>query len=859
MALASGQPKPTQLPCLQPNPLARNPDRSSPREEGGVGYPDRSSPWEEGGVGYPDRSSSREEGGVGYPDRSSPREEGGVGYPDRSSSREEGGVGYPDRSSSREEGGVGYPDRSSSREEGGVGYPDRSSSREEGGVGYPDRSSSREEGGVGYPDRSSSREEGGVGYPDRSSSREEGGVGYPDRSSSREEGGVGYPDRSSSREEGGVGYPDRSSSREEGGVGYPDRSSSREEGGVGYPDISSPREEGGVGYPDRSSPREEGGVGYPDRSSPREEGGVGYPDRSSPRRGEGGPSKPWGPVERGARSIRYSGQVCCLSVVFINNCALNESVFVGMGRIQYLSLADNSLTRIPRHILSQMPHIKTLDIGRGQLQTISETDFQANLKQRNSGAWTPLNWGILRAQSGTLVPCRLFYSVILFQDVTELQHLVLGGNSIFEMDQDSMPRTLRHLHLGRNKITDLNGTLRELSELEWLFINSNQLTSVDDELPRNGVKLMLIHAADNRLQRLPLELKNFVLLESAFFHYNELTRLGGALQKARRLKRLHLFHNQIQELSEDDFMELENLEDLQLGNNLLPSLNGSLLPLRSLRYLNLSQNLLEEFSLQEIRGLRRIRILDLSNNRISRLSGRMENLVELETRVMDLRLENNLLKSLDGSLMGLHGLQILNLSHNFLEKIAPDDLIGLDDLRFLDVSYNQLTTIEETSKTFLPSLEGLIASNNLLTLLDRDFHGLPVLCWADLSNNQITVVGRELASKTRCRIRGIVGTLRIYLQGKKSRPSGIVVSAPGYKSKGPRFDLLPIALGIFPERAITLSVIKVWLIRLELDNPVYCSSDLVDTMAAMETNNTKILGLMPCTPVEQTLAPPAVE
>nr|CAD7598643.1 unnamed protein product [Timema genevievae] len=504
---------------------------------------------------------------------------------------------------------------------------------------------------------------------------------------------------------------------------------------------------------------------------------------------------------------------------------LNESVFVGMGRIQYLSLADNSLTRIPRHILSQMPHIKTLDLGRGQLQTISETDFQAKIQ--GPGSPSIGGYSMLPRSPSKRPPkmAPLFSPTLLFPDlpdVTELQHLVLGGNSIFEMDQDSMPRTLRHLHLGRNKLSDLNGTLRELSELEWLFINSNQLTSVDDELPRNGVKLMLIHAADNRLQRLPLELKNFVLLESAFFHYNELTRLGGALQKARRLKRLHLFHNKIQEvtsfgfislaprpvrLSEDDFMELENLEDLQLGNNLLPSLNGSLLPLRSLRYLNLSHNLLEEFSLQEIRGLRRIRILDLSDNRISRLSGRMENLVELETRVMDLRLENNLLKSLDGSLMGLHGLQILNLSHNFLEKIAPDDLIGLDDLRFLDVSYNQLTTIEETSKTFLPSLEGLIASNNLLTLLDRDFHGLPVLCWADLSNNQITVVGRELASKTRCRIRGIMGTLRIYLQ----------------------------------------------------DNPVYCSSDLVNTMAAMEMNNTKVLGLMPCTPVEPTLAPPAVE
>jgi Leucine-rich repeat (LRR) protein len=74
----------------------------------------------------------------------------------------------------------------------------------------------------------------------------------------------------------------------------------------------------------------------------------------------------------------------------------------------------------------------------------------------------------------------------------------------------------------------------------------------------------------------------------------------------------------------DEFIELDSLEDLQLGHNQLISLNGSLAPLRSLRCLNLTNNLLQEFSLKEIQGLRRLMIIDLSYNKISHLSGRME-------------------------------------------------------------------------------------------------------------------------------------------------------------------------------------------------------------------------------------------
>lgn len=73
-------------------------------------------------------------------------------------------------------------------------------------------------------------------------------------------------------------------------------------------------------------------------------------------------------------------------------------------------------------------------------------------------------------------------------------------------------------------------------------------------------------------------------------------------------------------------------------------------------------------------------------------------MVEWETKLTNLRLDNNQLHSLNGALSGLRSLLRLNLSCNSLSRISPDDLIGLDSLTMLDISHNQLTTLEETSK-----------------------------------------------------------------------------------------------------------------------------------------------------------------
>jgi Leucine-rich repeat (LRR) protein len=71
-----------------------------------------------------------------------------------------------------------------------------------------------------------------------------------------------------------------------------------------------------------------------------------------------------------------------------------------------------------------------------------------------------------------------------------------------------------------------------------------------------------------------------------------------------------------------------------------------------------------------------------------------------------------------------------------------------------------------TVQTYLPTLETLNVSYNLLTTTGKDFHGLPVLCTADLSYNNIASMSIDLVSNTRCSNHGVVNKLEIHLQGK---------------------------------------------------------------------------------------------
>lgn len=314
------------------------------------------------------------------------------------------------------------------------------------------------------------------------------------------------------------------------------------------------------------------------------------------------------------------------------------------------------MEEVPKHILSHMPNIGTLDLGLGWIRQIHYDDF-FHLKN--------------------------------------MECLILVSNRISTLEQNSIPTTIRSLHLGRNNITSLNGTLRHLNEMLVLFLNDNIIETLDDQLPQ---KLKTIIAHHNRLTHLPREIETMSQLDSLYFHHNQLRSLDGILRHGNNIKYLYFESNLIDHLDRDEFQYCENMEILDVCYNLLTSLNNSLLPLTKLISANFSHNLLSEFSLNEIRGLKDLRVIDLSYNRIEKLTGRMENIVETYSFIWEIRLEHNLLKSLDGAMMNFNKLRFLDVSYNMLRILSPDDLIGMEELEVLDVSHNYLQTLEKTEK-----------------------------------------------------------------------------------------------------------------------------------------------------------------
>lgn len=413
-----------------------------------------------------------------------------------------------------------------------------------------------------------------------------------------------------------------------------------------------------------------------------------------------------------------------LRINFDNLSHLPVSSFRNLPRLDLFSAADNLLEEIPPDMFEQMPNLGTLDLARSRIRYISSDTFQ---------------------------------------HLQNLRHLVVGNNQLQRIDTDALPKTIHSLQLSLNQLRSLNGSIRHLDELKWLFINENNLTTLAGELPLGSPNLVMITAQNNQLEQLPAELRFLKNLDNLCVPGNRLRSLDGLLARATHLTKLLAQDNQISELRRDEFMEAERLEELNLAGNWLTHLNGSLLNCKGLINANFSENRLQEFSLKEVAGLRKLRLLDLSHNRIEVLSGRMENMIDSGLIISELRLNNNRLRSLDGALMGLNNLRILNVAHNELQTITPNDLIGMEELERLDLSFNQLKTLEELSKTFLPSLESLNASYNQLTTMHKDFHGLPILCVADLSKNMIRELSVDLVSNTRCSNHGVPNRLEIFL------------------------------------------------------------------------------------------------
>jgi insulin-like growth factor-binding protein complex acid labile subunit len=189
-----------------------------------------------------------------------------------------------------------------------------------------------------------------------------------------------------------------------------------------------------------------------------------------------------------------------------------------------------------------------------------------------------------------------------------------------------------------------------------------------------------------------------------------------------RLQILYLDKNQIEEIEENSFVNLNQLKELKIESNKVKIIKNEMFFGKSeLEILYLYQNYIENIESIPFNTLRSLKKLYLFSNKITNIKfGHFIHLQNLD----ELRLDKNEIGSFDpNTFIGLEKLVNLTLSANKVQKIVDGAFHGLINLTNLDLHLNDINQIGTNVFTDLTNLNFLnLDSNQISTLKNVQFN-----------------------------------------------------------------------------------------------------------------------------------------
>ncbi|KAF9968143.1 cysteinyl-tRNA synthetase [Mortierella alpina] len=308
------------------------------------------------------------------------------------------------------------------------------------------------------------------------------------------------------------------------------------------------------------------------------------------------------------------------------------------------------------------------------------------------------------------------------QNCSNLREVVMAYN-----DLDKVPSNVRYitnlqvLDLRGNRIRDLTkARLEDARVLVTLYLQSNRLEAIPDSFQAFEY-LRVLNLSSNNFSKFPPVLLRITTLEELDMSFNEIADVPDDIGNLSRLRTLLLFGNRIGPFlpkSMSDLVRLRKLDIRQNGIlnldavNDLPCLEELLVDYNTNVVLNNSFKALTSISLlkcnmtdMSLRGVGSTLIyLDASSNRLSNLAPSLfEHLLSVET----LKLDNNSISSIPGTIGLLKRLKYLSVSNNLLSSL-PDEVGQLESL----LELNNLGELPVS--VWRCSLITLNASSNLL-------------------------------------------------------------------------------------------------------------------------------------------------
>ena len=428
---------------------------------------------------------------------------------------------------------------------------------------------------------------------------------------------------------------------------------------------------------------------------------------------------------------------------------VKASLFVGLGKLQYLDLSGNKLTKLDLNCFSNLNGLRSLNLSANLIDELNQTTrigVLARAEQINLSLnkLRLINAQALASSGRTLRKLNLANNQLealdsmFFVPLTALKFLDLRDNQL-EMTIDdltfSSQRDLHSLELTGNKCVKIHeGAFKHLSTLWTLAIDSpggNLFMELED-LPELS-KLCVRYSDQSLFEKFNVKEKKQVSsrITTLDFSFNLGVKVDSLFSYFPSLTELILSGTSLDKLEAVLFSGLENLFKLDVSNNLIETLEDQSLfrPLEKIEFINLSRNKLKKIHHRLFKKLINLKTLDLSNNpQLSRLNnGLFRDMVKLET----IDLSGNGLKQIDINKLFKYTtcLKSLRLSSNQLDNqsINQASFVSLKiqfELTELDISHNLLSDM--TFIRNLCKLEQLNLSHNLFTVI-YDEAGLNLL------------------------------------------------------------------------------------------------------------------------------------
>ncbi|CAL1299286.1 unnamed protein product [Larinioides sclopetarius] len=268
----------------------------------------------------------------------------------------------------------------------------------------------------------------------------------------------------------------------------------------------------------------------------------------------------------------------------------------------------------------------------------------------------------------------------------KLKYLSLAGNKLTHVERGSFPIILVTLSLSNNWLRTLNKSIRNLVNLEWLFLNNNRLLNLEGEL--DGLRnLRKLNLAKNSLRHIGRSFRDLINLQELYLQFNSIHQLGTSLHNLSQVRNLNLSMNRLVILNYSDFEGLESLETLDLSGNRINALNGAFHSLINLRRLDLTHNRLRNLFFTEISHLTNLSILDVSDNRLHRLKSGIPTATLPIERIF---LARNNLTTLGRFIRHFTVLEVVDISFNQIRILKAIDFSVSSRIDYISVTGNPL-------------------------------------------------------------------------------------------------------------------------------------------------------------------------